>query len=112
MEYQIGSVTAKMTRPLCKAVNYNIPSFTEVLMAASFQLGKMSKLITVTRKEKNIIQHTQQGIKARSLQQHVGISANLSKGDLQFLLENACSLEKLMLLIYLKKQKKSYVLKG
>lgn len=75
-------------------------------MAASFQLGKMSKLITVTRKGKIIIQHTQQGIKVRSLQQHVGISANLSQGDLLFSLENACSLEKLVLLIYLKKKKK------
>jgi len=56
-------------------------------MAASFQLGKMSKLITVTRKGKKIIiQHAQQGTKMRSLQQHVRISAHLW-GNLQFSLE-------------------------
>jgi len=49
-------------------------------MAASFQLAEMSKLITVTRKGKIITQHPQQGIKVRSLQQHGGISANLSQG--------------------------------
>lgn len=54
-------------------------------MAASFQLAEMLKLITVTRKGKKIyIQHAQQGIKVRSLQQHAGISANLSQGYLQF----------------------------
>lgn len=68
-------------------------------MAASFQLGKMSKLITVTRKGKIIIQHAQQGIKMRSLQQHVRISANLW-GESAVFFGEACRLKKLIIIIW------------
>lgn len=68
-------------------------------MAASFQLGKMSNLITVTWKGKIIIQHAQQWIKMRSQQQHVRISANLW-GESAVFFGKACSLKKLIIIIW------------